>query len=68
MFDTTWNHPKVLKLFIHGRNDSLFDSKLLNEKVMYFTYQKELEQSYNQKLLEKYKQMYKPSSKVENLQ
>lgn len=42
IFEATWNHPNVLKLFIHGRNDTLFDSKLLNEKAIYYAYRKEL--------------------------
>jgi phage terminase large subunit len=24
IFDATWNHPNILKKFIHGRNDTLF--------------------------------------------
>lgn len=68
VFAATWNHPNVLKLFIHGRNDTLFNSDLLNEKVIYYAYRKELDKSYEEKLTKKYEEFYKPKVTPKNLQ
>lgn len=46
VFASTWNHPNVLKLFIHGRNDTLFNSSLLNQKAIYYTYKKDIPKDY----------------------
>lgn len=54
LFETTRHHPEVLKLIIHGRKDTLFDSTLLNEKAIYFSMLRELEEGYNQELVKKY--------------
>lgn len=68
IFDATWNHPSVLKLFIHGRKDTLFQPKLLNEKVVYYCYQKKLKDSYEEKLTDKYEKLFKPKSRPQQLQ
>jgi|688.fasta_scaffold153643_4 hypothetical protein len=68
IFPTTWNHPNVLKLFIYGRNDTLFTPSLLNEKAIYYTYAKELPKDYESKLIKKYEKLYTPKNSPSNLQ
>lgn len=58
----------MLKLFIHGRNDTLFESKLLNEKVAYYCYLNKLDGSYEERLTDKYEKLFKPKLRPEQLQ
>ena len=66
LFKVAEGYPNILKLFIYGRRDTLFETRLINEKVIFYSYKNKMDSELESKLAKKYEMMR--GSKEKNLQ
>ena len=66
LFEMARQYPKIVKLLIYGQNDTIFETVLLNEKSIFYTYKNKPE--INEEIItEKYTKIF-PKERVKNVQ
>ena len=45
LFEMAHYYPPVVKLLVYGRNDTIFETQLLNEKSIFYTYKNKPEKN-----------------------